>query len=137
MDNPRACVLVRNDSGDLLLIHRMKDGRDYWVFPGGSIESGETPEMAAIREAKEELSLDIEGLTLSFVQDNSGRTEYYFDVARFRGSPSLGLGPEAARMSSTNVYEPRWVPMSLLKIINLLPESAKNRALSQCVVPGL
>lgn len=31
-----------------------------WGFPGGAIELGETPEMAAIREAKEETGLDVE-----------------------------------------------------------------------------
>ena len=30
-----------------------------WGFPGGAIELGETPQMAAIREAKEENGLDV------------------------------------------------------------------------------
>ena len=30
-----------------------------WGFPGGVIELGETPQMAAIREAKEETGLDV------------------------------------------------------------------------------
>lgn len=30
-----------------------------WGFPGGAIELGETPEMAAIREVKEETGLDV------------------------------------------------------------------------------
>ena len=31
-----------------------------WGFPGGALELGETPEMAAIREVKEETGLDVE-----------------------------------------------------------------------------
>lgn len=33
--------------------------KDGWEFPGGKIETGESPEQAIVREIKEELNADI------------------------------------------------------------------------------
>ena len=49
---------IFNDKGEVLLQRR--GDSDLWGFPGGAIELGETPQMAAIREAKEETGLDVE-----------------------------------------------------------------------------
>ena len=50
------CLL--NENGEVLLQKRGKE--NVWGFPGGILELGETPEMGAIREVKEETGLDVE-----------------------------------------------------------------------------
>lgn len=49
---------IFNEKGEVLLQRRGDTNK--WGFPGGAIELGETPEMAVIREAKEETGLDVE-----------------------------------------------------------------------------
>lgn len=50
-------VLVEN--GKVALIERHRAGKHYFVFPGGGVDTGETPEQAAIREMEEETGLRV------------------------------------------------------------------------------
>jgi len=55
-----ACALV-DIEGRVLLAQRPegKSMAGLWEFPGGKVEPGEAPEMALIRELKEELEIDV------------------------------------------------------------------------------
>jgi len=48
-------ILPDGDGRVLLLRHRRRDGSTFWAAPGGGVQSGETFEQAALREAAEEL----------------------------------------------------------------------------------
>ena len=51
--NKRVTAIIVRD-GKMLLIHRFKNGNDYWVVIGGGVEEGETLEVALEREVLEE-----------------------------------------------------------------------------------
>ena len=56
-----ADIFIYNDELNFILIKRKNEPfKDCWALPGGFVEYGETVENAAIREAKEETSIDVE-----------------------------------------------------------------------------
>lgn len=56
--------------GQILIAKRSKD--QFWEFPGGHIEPGETPEQCLVREMKEELNIIVK------VEKILGKIEGYF-----------------------------------------------------------
>jgi len=82
------------DHGKVALIRRVRAGLTYYLFPGGGIENGETPEAAASREAHEELGLIVE-LERLFAVAHFGVSEQYYYLAHVvRGEFGTGTGTE-------------------------------------------
>ena len=60
--DPKVAVgtVITDGNGDIALVRRaIEPGYGKWVFPGGYVDRGEVPIVAAVREAREEASLDI------------------------------------------------------------------------------
>ena len=52
-------AIIRKDNRIFVTQRGYGDWKDWWEFPGGKIEPGETPENALKREIREELSVEI------------------------------------------------------------------------------
>lgn len=60
--NPRPCnaIIITTSQNDILLAKRACDpAKGMWDLPGGFIDVGETGEQSVVREAKEELNVEV------------------------------------------------------------------------------
>jgi ADP-ribose pyrophosphatase YjhB (NUDIX family) len=84
-------VIIEMDDGTIVLIER-RNPPPGWALPGGFVEYGETLEAAAVREAREETSLEVE-LVRQFhtysdpARDPRGHSISTVFVGRGRGTP--------------------------------------------------
>jgi 8-oxo-dGTP pyrophosphatase MutT (NUDIX family) len=104
---------------ELLMIKRATYAGDPWsghfALPGGRQEPGETLEQTAIRETREETSLDLsrDGLLLGRLDDVQPRA---VALPRFVITPFVGaIGGDAALTLSDEVAEAFWVPVDALR----------------------
>lgn len=120
-----AVIVIKDDN--ILLIHRIKNNLEYYVFPGGHRRNGETGVKTAIRETKEETGITIKKNKFAFkFQDNLAmKTDFYYLCSwKEGGNPHL-KGEEKVRNCQENFYEPMWVKLETIDKLNILPKFAK------------
>jgi mutator protein MutT len=109
-------VLVEN--GKVALIERHRAGRHYYVFPGGGVDPGESPEQAAVREMEEETGLHVI-VQRKLAEIHFGLSEQvYYLVDRLDGEFGTGTGEEFTDSDPNDpaegVYIPIWMPVEEL-----------------------
>lgn len=119
-------IIVENDS--LVLIHRKKSARDYFVFPGGGVEFEEGLESALARECLEELgvNINVQNLQYKFVE-KSGATQFFYRCSIIGGVFGSGKGPEFSSRDSLNQYTLEKVNITRLKDLSIFPDEIKTR----------
>jgi len=109
-------VLIEDDK--VSLIERFRSGNHYYVFPGGGVDEGETPQEAAVREMEEET-----GLRVTVKQEVAEihfdlSTQHYFLAERVSGEYGTGTGEEFTDADPDDpmegIYIPIWMPVEEL-----------------------
>jgi 8-oxo-dGTP diphosphatase len=116
-------IIIRNRH--IALIKRQREGRTYYVIPGGGMETGESPQQTAIRESREELGLTVAIERLLAKVIYRGREQYYFLARVTGGHFGTGRGPEMTGKypPERGTYIPVWVPLTSIEKIELFPPS--------------
>jgi 8-oxo-dGTP pyrophosphatase MutT (NUDIX family) len=126
-------LIIKNRQ--ILLMHRIKNGSEYYVIPGGGVEVGEELPAAAIREAKEETNLDVklDCKLWEFINDYDSRSHHVFLSTQFAGDVKLG-GPEAEKNCETNQYLLEWHDLDEITNLLLYPETIKQKIIDRFII---
>ena len=114
MKTIRVVAAIIEKDGQIFATQRgYGDYKDWWEFPGGKIEEGETPEQALKREIREELDTEIEvGEHLITVEYDYPKFHLVMDCfmcSVVRGHLTL-LEHEAARwLPADNMRQVKWL----------------------------
>ena len=111
---------------------KRKDIQEYYTFPGGGLEEGESLEEGTIREIKEEFGITVEVLrkVYELYSEKFEQKEYFFLCKYVDGGFGTGDGPEFSnnpKYKDSGKYIPEIVSRDKVKDILLLPPEIKEK----------
>ena len=116
-----------NNADEILLSKRPKNKHlaGFWEFPGGKVETGEVPEIALIREIKEELGININNKCIAPLSFSE------FDYKEFQLLLLLYVCRRwEGKAKSMENNEIRWVKANMLRKYKMPPA---DDALIYCI----
>ncbi len=124
-------IVIRDNQ--LLVMKRFKLGKTYYTLLGGTVESGETADIAAVREVREESGVTVVNPRLVFVEeagDPYGPQHVYL-CDYVTGEPALPPESEEAFWTKpdVNTYEPQWLPIDKLSEVPFVSPLLKEALL--------
>ena len=126
-------------NGGFVFMHRKnvirnKDYQEYYTFPGGHLEEGETLEEGVIREIKEEFGIHVKVVRKLYELENSrvNMKEYFFLCEYVDGEFGTGEGEEFSNnpeYKESGEYIPEIVKREKISDLVLLPLEIKEKFL--------
>ena len=119
--NVVAAIIIRKDSNGKKYVFATQRGygefKDGWEFPGGKIESGETPQTALQREIREELATQISVgekiATIEYDYPTFHLSMQCFVCEVVSGKLELLEHENAAWLTKENLYSVNWLPADI------------------------
>jgi 8-oxo-dGTP pyrophosphatase MutT (NUDIX family) len=119
---PSANVIVVNDQGEILMIHRTDN--DNWAVPGGGMDLGESITDAAVRETQEETGITCEVTGLVGIYTNPHHVILYTSNGEVRQEFSIVFTaqPVGGQLRpSSESSEPQWVSPATVARLQMHP----------------
>ena len=115
MKTIRVVAAIIIDNGKVFATQRgYGEFKDGWEFPGGKIDTGETPEEALVREIKEELDTEVEVKelldTVEYDYPNFHLSMDCFICKIKSGNLVLKEHEASAWLTGENLYSVDWLP---------------------------
>lgn len=136
MERVRVAGIVPIKDG-FALMHRVgvkksKDYQEYYTFPGGGLEEGETPEEGTIREIKEEFGISVKIVRKldETYSKKFNRKEIFYLCQYVDGEFGTGDGPEFSNdpnYADCGKYLPEIIKREEIASILLLPLEMKDK----------
>lgn len=122
MAHIRSGVIIVEEN-KVAAIQRVNSKGTYFLFPGGGVELSETVEEAAIREAREELGVDVPLQGLIAVVEFGGDEQYYYLARIVSGEFGSGTGEELSSIAASpaGTYTPIWLQRHRLHEYDIRP----------------
>ncbi len=118
---PGVAGIVVGPDGILLVRRDTPPSEGLWSVPGGVIETGETQEVALVREVKEETGISVQVLeamnTIDLISlDDEGKVEYHFVLSYF-----LAKAKTRTTRAESRRAEVRWFALDELPEYEMHP----------------
>ncbi|NVN97025.1 NUDIX domain-containing protein [Candidatus Nomurabacteria bacterium] len=133
MGNAVRAIIIEDNK--VLLIHRVKNGKGYWAFPGGGVEETDTSLKEALqRECLEELGVEVSVGDLFFEKPSladrtMGRIELFYNCKIIGGVVGTGTGPEFSDrdVEIYGTYKVEWLSLKDIKGKTVYPLELRDK----------